>query len=145
MKNYSSNSWIVNVIKTLQLYGMPSFNSLLVSNFTKQQMKTLFVKNVTKYWSRKLLEDTKDKTSLQYLASPPLETNDTHILWSTVANNVHEVRRAFVKAKIATGTLLLQTRQHKFGLSQMSICQLCGTEDEDICHFLVRCPALYFA
>lgn len=145
VKDYNSRSWFVTISKILQMYNLPTINYLLTTTNSKVQLKMMFKQKVTQYWSSKLLQDAQDKSTLQYLALPPLNTNDCHPLWSTAANNIHDVKRAFIKAKLATGTMLLQDRQYKFGLSDTPTCQLCRTEKEDVLHFLKTCPALYFA
>lgn len=145
MKDYTSNSWFINISKILEMYNLPTVSSLMDNNQTKPQMKKYFSQKVTQYWTNKLLADAQKKITLQYLALPPLDSKIIHPLWSTVANNTHDVRRAMIKAKIATNTILLQERLHKFSLSKSPICELCGIENEDTIHFLKRCPALYFA
>jgi hypothetical protein len=48
-----------------------------------------------------------------------------------------------IKARIITGTLVLQMDRHRFNEFDISsICPMCRLEDEDIIHFLLKCPLL---
>ena len=51
------------------------------------------------------------------------------------------VRKSIIKARIITGTLVLQKDRHQFNKFDISsICPMCKLEDEDIIHFLLKCP-----
>jgi hypothetical protein len=48
-----------------------------------------------------------------------------------------------IKARIITGTLVLQKDWHRFNKFDISgICPMCKLEDGDIIHFLLKCPLL---
>jgi hypothetical protein len=53
------------------------------------------------------------------------------------------VRKSIIKARIITGTLVLQKDWHIFNRFDISgIYPMCKLEDGDIIHFLLKCPLL---
>ena len=48
---------------------------------------------------------------------------------------------AAYRAKLITSTYILQVHNVKFNLQTSPLCPLCGTEAEDVPHFLFSCPA----
>jgi hypothetical protein len=53
------------------------------------------------------------------------------------------VKKSIIKARIITGTLVLQKDRHRFNKFDISsICPMCRLEVEDIIHFLLKCPLL---
>jgi hypothetical protein len=53
------------------------------------------------------------------------------------------VRKSIIKARIITGTLSLQKDRQRFNKFDISsICPMWKLEDEDIIHFLLKCPLL---
>ena len=54
------------------------------------------------------------------------------------------MRRGGIKARLLTGTYILQCNRSKFNQHEVSAtCPLCQLEDEDTLHFLIKCNALY--
>ncbi|CAC5400925.1 unnamed protein product [Mytilus coruscus] len=52
-------------------------------------------------------------------------------------------KKAIVKARILTGTYILQANKAKFKIDYVdSICPICRIEEENLIHFITRCPAL---
>ena len=48
-----------------------------------------------------------------------------------------DVKAGEIKAKIATQTYMVQCQKSKFVKNAAATCPLCGTEDEDLCHFIL--------
>ena len=73
-----------------------------------------------------------------------LHVGSTHLAWDSVKSNRMDFSRAIIKARMLTGTYLLQTHRKKFNMEGASdaTCPLCCLEDEDIVHMLTQCPAL---
>ena len=145
MKTPKSTSWFTHTSKLLIKYRLPSIHDLMNRTPTREHLKQLFKQKVTEYWSEELMKDCKSRSSLQLLALLPLTSEKLHPLWATVAKNIHDVRRGFIKARIATGTILLQKQQKKFKMVTSAECLLCHTGEEDLHHLLITCPALYEA
>lgn len=54
------------------------------------------------------------------------------------------MRRGGIKARLLTGTYILQCNRSKFNQHEVNAtCPLCQLEDEDTLHFLIKCNALY--
>jgi hypothetical protein len=63
------------------------------------------------------------------------------VLW--VAHREEEVKKAQIKARLLTGTYLLQSDMQRFSKEKdEQKCELCQIEQENMEHFLLRCPAL---
>ena len=59
-------------------------------------------------------------------------------------SSVSDVKKGCVKARLLTGTYLLQTLWNKFtNGKESSLCKCCQIENEDIAHFLLSCVALH--
>ena len=64
-------------------------------------------------------------------------------MWTDTSVDTQAVKKAGVKARLTTGTYMLQTSMAKFSKQGVSpVCQLCHTGDEDIAHFLLSCTSL---
>ncbi len=140
VKKESSNSWIIYIKKILQKYSLPCISDILESTPTKIQWKHTVKKAIIKNVTEHLKEEAASKSTLRYL-NPTFNVNETH---HAVAqpNNPREVTRSNIRIRLLTGTYTFQSSQQTFGKVRTDICQLCGKETEDICHFLLRCTFL---
>jgi hypothetical protein len=145
MKRFYSKSWFTHINKVLDIYNLPSLSRLLDETPTKAEFKTSYKKAINKVWNKKLLDTCTTKKSLAYANLEICSSGKPHPVWQTVQNNVHDVRRAAVKAKVISGTLLLQDKLHKYNLANLPECKLCHVDCEDLAHFLLYCPVLYKA
>ena len=88
-------------------------------------------------------DDIETKSSLKYLNPDAVRVGKVHQVYAFVRNNVHDVRRAEVKARLLTGTYTLQSNRAKFNQFNVSpICQLCNKHPETREHFLISCESL---
>jgi hypothetical protein len=55
------------------------------------------------------LSDSRIIASLSMLSTTSLEMGKTHIVWNSINNSVRDVRKAITKARMITGTYMLQT------------------------------------
>jgi hypothetical protein len=54
-----------------------------------------------------------------------------------------ETRKAIVKARMMTGSYILQIDKHKFNNNSIDpTCPLCKADDETIIHLITTCPIL---
>ena len=60
------------------------------------------------------MRDAHSKTTLKFLAYENILLSEVHPVWDSTENSVIDVRKAIVKAKILTGTCLLQANIHRF-------------------------------
>ena len=145
-KDDSSSSWFRYAEQRLQIYGLPHLISLITENYTADVWKGIVKSAILSYWKVKTEEDCAAKSTLRFLTWPEytrLPFTDTHHVWRHIDPNTRDVRRAIVKARLLTGTYLLQSNRARFNGSSVSdICLLCSTEPEDTLHFVLCCPQL---
>ena len=95
------------------------------------------------FWTTKIISDASSKSTLKYLAIQNYRVGVTHNIWTDASVDTQAVKKAGVKARLTTGTYMLQTSRAKFSKQGVSpVCQLCHTGDEDIAHFLLSCSSL---
>jgi hypothetical protein len=72
-----------------------------------------------------------------------LKIHDVHPVWSSLPAVTREVKKAQIKARLLTCTYLLQSDMQRFSKEKdEQKCELCQIEQENMKHFLLRCPAL---
>ena len=90
------------------------------------------------------MSEIKTKKTLKYLSVNNLRIGTTHLVWRTIDSSVSDVRKEMVKARILTGTYILQKNRQSFSNGSVNaVCPHCCFEDEDLLHMLARCPAFY--
>ena len=62
-----------------------------------------------------------------------------HAVWDT--KHPRDIRRSVIKAKIMTGSYMLQTTQTLFG-GKETVCPLCQSAPEARVHLIAECPML---
>jgi hypothetical protein len=71
-----------------------------------------------------------------------LKIHDVHPVWSSLPAVTREVKKAQIKARLLTGTYRLQSDMQRFSKEKdEQKCELCQIEQENMEHFLLRCPA----
>jgi hypothetical protein len=101
--------------------------SFLISLYAGQLVITGVMVSV----STKLQQDCQSKSSLRLLSTTSLEMGKTHIVWDSINNSVRDVRKAITKARMLTGTCMLQTLKSKFNQAEVDpTCLICRLETE---------------
>ena len=137
-------SFFYIVSDILKMYGLPSLTQLVCKEYSKLQWKHIYVKAVNKFWLKRFISEIKTKSTLKYLPVENLRIGSAHIVWRSLDPTVADVRKGITKARILTGTYLLQTNRHKFsGGTVDPVCRHCRLEDEDLLHVPARCPAYF--
>ena len=134
---------LLNIILLKKFYELPKIHELQSNLPPKPKWKNLVDSTIKKYWMEKLKEETSGKTTLKFMSCDHLAIRDSHPVWKLPLRSRPEVRKGIVKSRIITGTYILQIDRHKF--SQFNIdpnCPLCKTEEENLIHFLLKCPLL---
>ena len=127
----------------LEKYGLPSIEQLIQEHRSKLQWKRQTRSALADYWTRTLINEGTTRSTLQHCCLDRLEIGKVHRVWNSVMPNLQDVRRAHIKARILTGTYILQSTKAKFNNQQVDPkCPLCRIESEDLTHFILRCPAL---
>jgi hypothetical protein len=141
-KTLSADSWFQESARLLLNYGLPSIHTLMKDPSGKETWKRLVKQAVEGHFTQSLKEDSKVMKNMKYINTKNYRPGSPHPLWGTVLQNTRDVRRAAVKAKVVSGTYLLQANRAWFNQHQTSTCPLCSLEPEDYHHFILRCPAL---
>ncbi|MES9903311.1 MAG: reverse transcriptase family protein [Sedimenticola sp.] len=135
------NSFFTSASNTLEKYGLPSMDE--IHHFNKVNWKRTAKSAVESFWTGALTNDAKNRTTLQHCNTLSLRIGQTHPVWSTVKSNTRDVKCGITKARLLTGTYLLQANKAKFNKYEVDeTCPLCRLEAEDVEHMLTRCPAL---
>ncbi|CAC5361725.1 unnamed protein product [Mytilus coruscus] len=127
----------------LEMYGLPSITQLQKNTPKKEHWKNTIKIKVDKFWNEKTLADVENKSSLTFLNTSNLEPNKPHHVWNVKQLQRFELRKAIIKARVMTGTYILQADKYKFAHYNVeATCQLCCSGNEDVIHFLTTCPIL---
>ena len=138
------HSFFCKVAGTLTLYELPTIGQLKQHLPSKLTWKLTVKKAIQLYWTEFLLKDMQDKSTLHFMDQTTLKIGSTHPIWTSLSSTVSSVKKGNIKAWLLTGTYLLEINKHKFSSGKESpLCKCCGTENEDVTHFLLLCPALY--
>jgi hypothetical protein len=141
-KAIHSGSWFQECERLLIQYGLPSAHDLLTYTPPKEQWKAMVEQAVNKVVTRETIMSAASKTSIKYLNANWYEIGRPHPIWATVDNDIKDVERAGVKARLVAGTYRLQAQRAKINKADISTCPLCKREAEDHPHFVARCPQL---
>ena len=127
----------------LAQYSLPSIEQLMQDSPTKLQWKRQTKTAISGYWTRTLVEEGTTKSTLQHCCLKNMQIGKVHRVWDSVMPTLQDVRRAHIKARILTGTYILQSTKVKFNNQEVDPkCPLCRLDDEDLVHFILKCPAL---
>ena len=120
--------------------------NFLKSNISKERWKQNVKEAIHTVWDEKLQSELEEKSTLINCCTDILKIGNIHPIWSTVDPCTQDVRRAIVKARLLTGTYMVQSLRSKFNNNAVDpTCPLCRTACETIPHFLLNCNALYEA
>ena len=143
VKDGKSKSWFVYVNKVLEQYGLPSTVDLLDAGYAKAQWNSLYEQAVNEYWSEKNLEEAVGETSMRFMNVQNYPIGLAHLVWRDAGYDIMSVQRAGWKARLMSGTYMLQATRARFNQFEVDpTCLLCFKEPENIEHFLLRCESL---
>ncbi|MES9879579.1 MAG: reverse transcriptase family protein [Sedimenticola sp.] len=138
------NSFFYTINETLNLYQLDDIHTLLNNKPKKECWKNKCTKAVKEYWGNTLTAGAREKTTLKHMNINNLRIGQSHHLWQSLDNTVGDVRKGITKARLVTGTYLLQVNKHKFSPYTVDpVCPMCRLEPEDAAHMLLRCPSLH--
>ena len=86
-------------------------------------------KHVSAYWVDKIKLEASEKLSLKFLNNQNYKIAEVHYLWKNAGFTLMAIKKAGFKAKLITGTYVLQSNRFKF--NQYSVdptCLLCGDD-----------------
>ncbi len=139
----SEHSWFVDIRYLLHKYHLPSVYSLMEELPSAETWKRQVRTNVECVWVRELRENIVIKEYLKYINVGKVEVGLPHTVWRSTRNNQRDIKRASIKAKVITGSYVLQKTRSKYWRStESAICLMCGMGDETTEHFLAECSSL---
>ena len=141
MKPSSSSSWVVATQDILRKYELPHISKVIEGQPTKTAWKAQVDKAIHEHWRQQIVEEAENKSTLKHLCKE-FTPNQPHLLWQATTNTVRDVRRGTIKGRMLTGTYILQSTRAAFNQTKITLCQMCKQEDEDMEHFIFRCPTL---
>jgi len=145
MKDPSSYSWFSKITILLYKYGLMSPLDLFVLAPGKEAWKKIVKSAVFSFWRDRLLAVAEEKKSLRF-SNLGAYFGKAHHVWDSAVKNQRDTRRATIKAKLLTGTYMLQGNRAVWDAGKHKradpTCPLCHTEAEDRLHFIIRCPVL---
>ena len=125
------------------MYNLPNAHELLDNTPTKLVWKKQVLTEIHIYWNVKLQGERNTQSTVRFLSDQSLNLGQPAALWSSALDSRRDTEKAFVKAKVLTGTYHLQAIASKFTNKLASpICQLCYKEPEDRAHFMLGCETL---
>jgi predicted nuclease with TOPRIM domain len=136
-------SFFSRIQDILNLYNLPPIYVLVDALPTKLAWKRGINLNIAEKWTNKLSEEVEGKSSMKLCNRDILKIHDVHSVWSSLPAVTREVKKAQIKARLLTGTYLLQSDMQRFSKEKdEQKCELWQIEQENMEHFLLRCPAL---
>ena len=130
---------VIKLCLHLIYYDLPTINTLLHIHVVPRKItwKREVKLAVDKLWNQKLISDcSAQKSFLTFCETAILSIGNIHRIWTAVQNNIKDVRRGGIKARLLTGTYILQCNRSKFNQHEVNAtCPLCQLEDEDTLHF----------
>ena len=106
IRGITEKSWFSSVRVVLNAYPLPSAYELLKNPPSKEQWKKTVKDKVHQTIEKQCRDDIESKSSLKYLNPDAVRVGKVHHFYASVRNNIHDVRRAEVKAMLLTGTYL---------------------------------------
>ena len=123
-----------------------TLTEIICLDITKEKWKNMTKKAINDYWNSVLKSNLSEKSTMENCYIEGIAIGQTHPVWETVKSNTKDVRRGITKARVVTGTYLLQIHKCKFNKSEIDpTCPLCRSGSETLEHFLINCNCLHDA
>ena len=89
----------------------------------------------------KVRSEDSEMSSLKYFKPQFMSLLRPHPILSTAAHS-YDTNKMIVQLRMLSGRYRVGSLLKHFSPSNTGICELCGTEEEDLQHMLIRCPNL---
>ena len=100
-------------------------------------------KHLDFYWIDRCIQDQESKTSICFLQIQEKASRIPHNIWSSVGNDLMDVKAGEIKGRLITQTYMLQCIRAKYDKNLSPKCIICKMdEEEDLRHFLLTCESL---
>ena len=142
-----SKSWISQIVRLCQQYGLPSPLQLLQDPLPKLKFKTLVKAKVTDYWEKFLRSESSDPkySSLTYFKPNFMSLSSPHPAWTTASSSPSRVAMATIQVQMLSGRYRSESLCRYWSSNRGGFCLIspaCAAVKEDIPHILAYCPVL---
>ena len=140
----SCNSWFFVILELCRKYNLPHPLSLLESDLNKESFKNLVKRNVRRYWTKKLEDETSDLKSLRFFHSSCCLIGRPHLIWEFSKHHPFETTKAIIVAKMMSGRYRTDKLRGHWTLNKEGNClaPTCTDVEGDLPHMFVSCPAI---
>ena len=98
---------------------------------------------VDRYWTDEILAEAAKKSSLNCMNTQKYSIGQVQLVWCDAGHDIMSVQKAGWRARLMTGTYMLQATRARFNQHQVDPTRLlCCKEPENVKHFLLICEPL---
>ena len=113
----SYDGYFKRVSDTLDMYNLPNIRQLFDGTPSKLDWKRQTKQAMSTYWTTRLVEDAMTKSTLTHCFTGNLRVGQVHMVWDSIQQNMQDVKRGHVKARLLKGTYMFQSTKFKFNSS----------------------------
>ena len=136
----SEKSIFSTVRQVLHTYNLPTIYQLLDLTPSKTKRKDMLRTAINSKIETDWRIDVSSKPSLKYLNPLSLKVGKAHHVYVTVRTSIFDVQRAETKARLLTGTYILQSNRSNFNQYEVDpTCKTCENGPETRQHFISEC------
>ena len=143
MTDQKSKNWFTEIRETCYRYNLPHPLLLLKNPPPKTSFKTMCKTNVTDFWQAELRAQSASLKSLKFFKPQFMSLNRPHpmLTWAT---DSYKVNKCITVSRLLSGRFQCGSLvRHFYPHVTTGLCELCGTEVEDIPHIILpKCTAL---
>ena len=143
MAGEKSKNWFTDIKDTCFKYNLPHPLLLLKNPPSKHSFKAMCKANVTDFWQAELRAQSASLKSLRFFKPQFMSLNRPHPILSW-ATDTYKVNKCTTVLRLLSGRFRCGSlTRHFYPNITTGICELCGTEVEDIPHIILpNCTAL---
>ena len=139
VKRWDSKAWAKHIQPILTKYELGDVEPYIENALNKLCWKRNIHAVVVNKWKNKLERQAALYSSLKYM-NCTFRQGKLHPILRVKCESTREATRLPARLRVLSGTYNLQVNRARFNQNAVSpLCPLCGTEDETLEHFLLRC------
>ena len=142
----NDNSWFGQIRTLCYKYALPHPLLLLDQPPNKESFKSTLRQKIADYWQdllrNKVRNDDEEMSSLKYFQPKFMSLLCPHPILTT-AGHSYDTNKMIIQLRMLSGRYRVGALLKHFRSGHTGICELCGSEEEDLSHILEpRCPLL---
>ena len=123
------------------MYKLAHLIDVMESTTSKEAWRNVVDEAIHKLWKELIEKEAESKSSICFL-NKSFISRKSHLIWGATSTCPWDVRWAMIKARLLSGSYILQCNRAIFNQTHNTTCPLCRAEEEDTVHFLIMCTAL---